>query len=116
MSAPKIESYKFGQMVINGKTHTNDVILLPSRVISDWWREEGHRLSEADLEEVLDARPEVLVVGTGANGLMKVPPGTRQAIKDGGIELKIAKTGSAWKLYNDEQQGHDTAGAFHLTC
>lgn len=116
MSAPKIEGYKFGQMVIDGQTHTNDLILLQGRVIPDWWREEGHRLSEADLQEVLDARPEVLVIGTGANGLMEVPPETRQAIEDTGIELKIARTDPAWGIYNNQQQRRDTAGAFHLTC
>ena len=31
--APKIESYRFGHIVIDGETHTNDVIILPERVI-----------------------------------------------------------------------------------
>lgn len=116
MNEPQIESYRFGRLVVDGEAYTNDLILLPNRVISDWWRERGHRLSAEDLEKVLEAQPEVLVVGTGAHGMMKVPAETRQAVKEAGIELKVTDTGDAWILYNDEQSQRDAAGAFHLTC
>jgi hypothetical protein len=116
MHAPEVESYRFGHMVVDGEEHTNDLILLPDRVVSNWWRDQGHRLSIADLDEVFNAQPEVLVVGTGANGVMQVPQETRQAIREAGIELEVAKTGQAWKRYNDLQQERATAGAFHLTC
>lgn len=116
MTAPEVESYRFGKMVVDGRTYTNDLILLPQRVIPNWWRDEGHRLSIADLEDVFDAGPEVLVVGTGAHGVMKVPEKTRQAIREAGIELKIADTGDAWRTYNDLRHRRQTAGAFHLTC
>jgi hypothetical protein len=116
MRAPEIDSYRFGHMVVDGEEYTNDLILLPGRVISNWWRAQGHRLSVADLDEVFDTQPEVLVVGTGASGVMDVPQETRQAIRDAGIELEVARTGEAWKRYNDLQDERAAAGAFHLTC
>lgn len=116
MSAPRVESYNFGHMTVDGERYTNDLILLPDRVIPNWWRERGHRLSTEDLEEVLDAQPEVLIVGTGAHGVMKVPQETRQAVENAGIELRIAETGEAWHTYNDLRDRQETAGAFHLTC
>ena len=116
MSAPKVESYEFGRMVVDGRTYTDDVILLPDRVVPDWWRDQGHRLSIEDLDDVLAAEPEVLVVGTGANGMMTVPRETRQAVEEAGVELKVARTGEAWHSYNDLQNKRRTAGAFHLTC
>lgn len=116
MSAPQVESYSFGEMVVDGEAYTNDLILLPDRVLPNWWRDQGHRLSVADLEEVLDAQPEVLVVGTGAHGVMEVPQETRRAVEDAGIALEIAQTGDAWRTYNDLQEERRTAGAFHLTC
>jgi len=116
MSAPTVESYEFGRMVVDGKTYTNDLILLPERVVPGWWRDRGHRLNIADLEDVIDAQPQVLVVGTGAHGAMKVPQKTRQAIQEAGIELRIAETGDAWHTYNHLQDERETAGAFHLTC
>lgn len=116
MRGPEVESYRFGHMVVDGEEHTKDLILLPDRVISNWWRDQGHRLGANDLEAVLDAQPEVLVVGTGASGAMTVPRETREAIREADIELKVAQTGQAWRLYNDLQEERATAGAFHLTC
>jgi hypothetical protein len=44
MAAPKIESYRFGEIVIDGRRYSNDVIIYPDRVDGKWWREEGHSL------------------------------------------------------------------------
>ncbi len=116
MTEPQVQSYSFGRMVVDGEEHTKDLILLPDRVIPNWWRDEGHRLSADDLTPIFDAQPEVLVVGTGANGAMAVPRETREAVEEAGIELKGARTGEAWRMYNELQGRRTTAGAFHLTC
>jgi hypothetical protein len=116
MSAPQVESYEFGRMVVDGQAYTRDLILLPDRVIPNWWREQGHRLSPEDLQAVFAAQSKTLVVGTGAHGRMKIPLETRQAAQEAGIELRIVATDRAWRLYNDLQKSRKTAGAFHLTC
>ncbi|MCX7681642.1 MAG: Mth938-like domain-containing protein [Anaerolineae bacterium] len=112
----RIQSYRFGHMVVDGEVYTRDLILLPDRVVANWWREEGHRLSTADLQEVVTTAPEVLVIGTGAYGMVRVPQETREALQRAGIEVHIARTGEAWQLYNELQERKRTAGAFHLTC
>ena len=116
MSAPKIEDYRFGQMVVDGKPHTRDLVLLPNRVMANWRRKEGHRLAVADIQVVIDAAPEIAVIGTGAYGRMRVPQKTRRALRAAGIDLRVARTGNAWGVYNDLRERHATAGAFHLTC
>jgi len=116
MEGPEIEDYQFGRMVVDGELHTQDLILLPDRVVANWWRKEGHRLDVEDLREVLDAAPKVLVVGTGAYGRMKVPEGIRQTLEAASIELRAARTGEAWRLYNDLRERQRTVGAFHLAC
>jgi hypothetical protein len=63
-----IDSYRFGQIVVNGQAHHKDVIILPDRVVGGWWRKEGHLLSLDDLQAVIEAAPEVLVVGQGQTG------------------------------------------------
>ncbi len=115
-SQPRVEDYSFGHIRIDGQDYTADVIILPDRVIADWWREEGHSLSMDDLGAVVAAGPAVLVVGTGANGLMRVPDQTLQALKDTGIEVIVERTGSAWQTYNRHSQQRATAAALHLTC
>jgi len=116
MAPPHIESYRFGRMVVDGKSHIRDLILLPDRVVANWWRKEGHRLLPDDLGEVLAAAPEVLVVGTGAFGMMRVAPETEEALRSAGVELRVAPTEEAMRIYNDIRERRRTAGAFHLTC
>ena len=116
MGAPEIQDYQFKHMVVDGAQYTRDLILLPDRVVENWWRKNGHRLGIEDLREVLDAGPKVLVVGTGAYGLVKVPRETRRAVEAAGIQLRAARTGKAWRLYNELREQQPTAGAFHLAC
>lgn len=116
MAAPRIDSYRFGQMVVEGQVHTRDLILLPGRVLSGWWRREGHQLHPDDLTEVIATRPAVLVVGQGALGRMVVSPEARQALHDAGIRLIAMPTGEAVREYNQLREKEKVAGAFHLTC
>ena len=112
-----IDAYAFGSMTVDGKTYRKDLVLLPGAVRADWWRQEGHSLSPADLGEVFAARPEVLVVGTGAFGAMDVPDETQAALEAAGIALVAEKTAEAVGRYNDlVAAGRRVAGAFHLTC
>ena len=61
----RIEGYRFGRVLVDGEEQTKDVIVLPERVLTNWWRAEGHGLVLADLEEVLEELPAHLIVGTG---------------------------------------------------
>ena len=51
-----IDEYAFGRMVVDGKTYRKDLILLPEGIREDWWRDEGHSLSKADLTDVFEAK------------------------------------------------------------
>ncbi|KPV62031.1 MAG: hypothetical protein AOA65_2069 [Candidatus Bathyarchaeota archaeon BA1] len=112
-----IDSYDFGQIVIDGRRYTKDLIIFPDRVRDGWWRREGHRLDVVDLKEVLQEKPEVLIVGTGYSGLMRVPPETKDYLKSRGIELIAQRTEQACKTYNRHLQlRRRVVAAFHLTC
>ena len=116
-AAPRISAYKFGQIEIDGQTYTSDVIILPAGVTPDWWRKQGHSLHSEDLALVFEASPEVLVVGQGAHGLMKVPDDTLARLQQAGIEAVCLPTALAVQAYNQRcQQGQRTAAALHLTC
>ena len=60
---PRIDSYEFGRIVIDGQEYTSDVIILPEGVRGNWWRQEGHVLKPGDLSTVLAAGPKALVIG-----------------------------------------------------
>jgi len=114
-----IEFYDFGVMVVNGKRYTSDLIVFPEKVLGRWWRREGHQLCLEDLKEVFNQTPlpEVLVVGTGYSGLVKVLPEVEEALKRQGIMLIIQPTKEAYKTFNELlRAGKRVVGAFHLTC
>jgi hypothetical protein len=116
MTAPRIESFRFGHIVIDGQTHNKDVIILPDLVIGGWWRREGHALHPDDLQTVLQAAPQTLVVGQGTDGMMRVSPGTLQALQAAGIELIAQPTDQACQTYNRMRKEKIVAAALHLTC
>lgn len=112
-----IELYSFGNITIYGKTYTADVIIYPGKVDSAWWRKEGHYLQVADLADVIKAKPEVVIIGTGYSGVMVVPKETISHLESRGIEVHVERTGKAVELFN-KVQGKDkiVIAALHLTC
>ncbi|UCF96635.1 MAG: hypothetical protein JSV89_15860 [Spirochaetaceae bacterium] len=111
-----IDSYSFGSITIDGKNYSSDVIVYPDRVDSSWWRKEGHNLCLEDIEEVLRYRPEVLVIGQGKPGLMKVGKELTKQLRQRGIEVRSGPTAKAVRLYNELSTGKKIVAALHLTC
>jgi hypothetical protein len=112
---PVIEGYGFGHVRIDGREETRDVIVLPGRVVRDWWRKDGHGLVLDDLEGVLDELPGRLVVGTGAYGRLRPDPAAIETLRSRGIEVEALPTAEAVDRYA-ELDPRTTAAALHLTC
>ena len=112
----RIGSYSFGRITIDGRPYTSDVIIYPERVDASWWRKEGHRLQLADLGEVLSEPPEVLVVGCGASGLMKVTPEVERKAAELGIRLVVRRSAEACEEFNRLAGERRTVACIHLTC
>ena len=111
-----IDSYHFGQIVINGRKYSSDVIVFPDRVRDNWERKIGHQLSLEDITEAINESPEVLVVGTGASGLVEVLPEVRQVAEAQGIELIVEATDKACHTYNQLCHSQKLIAVLHLTC
>jgi len=111
-----IDSYEFGRIVVDGQAYTSDLMILPDRVDAGWWRKEGHSLCVEDIEQAMSANPDVLVVGTGADGLMKVQDDTREYVKSRGTELIVERSEEACRLYNEVSKQARAVAALHLTC
>ncbi len=111
-----IESYSFGSIVIDGKQYTSDLKIIDGRVVPDWWRKDGHSICEADVADILAARPDVLILGAGAYGAMKVPKAFRELMESHNIDLIAAPTEQAVRTYNELCQTKNVAAGFHLTC
>lgn len=113
----QIDSYSFGVMKVDGTVYRDDLIIFPGRVKSGLWRKEGHSLAIEDLDDVLSFKPEVLVIGKGASGLMEVPASTVKLLQQQSIEVVAENTIQACNIYNEQvEKGKKVVGAFHLTC
>lgn len=111
-----IESYSFGMIVIDGRAYTSDVLITSRGVRSGWRREQGHLLQWKDLDDVLAEKPEVLVVGSGWSGMMKVHEEVLRLAKERGIRLVVQPTASAVETFNGMAGQKNVAAALHLTC
>jgi hypothetical protein len=113
----EIDSYKFGEIEVGGKIYTGDIKIVAGAVISNWWRREGHVLASCDIEEILSDPPQILVVGMGLPGFMKVDGELRDRLAASGTSLIEEPTPNAVATFNRlTRSGGKVAGAFHLTC
>jgi len=112
----RIEHYSFGKITIQGKEYTSDVIIYPDRVDASWWRKEGHYLQKPDLTDIVAAKPELLIVGTGAHGVMTVPESTIAFLESHNIAVLVERTDKAVELFNNQPTGKKVIAALHLTC
>jgi hypothetical protein len=112
----RITHYSFGRITIDGKTYTSDVIIYPGRVDPAWWRKEGHYLQPVDLADVAAAKPDAVIIGTGASGVMQVPGETVRFLESRGMEVRVALTEKAVEMFNNSPKDKVVIAALHLTC
>lgn len=117
MGIMQITAYHFGRLTIDEREYDKDVLLVPPRIVFPWWREHGHRLAVGDLGEVFDYDPDVLLVGTGSYGAMKVLETTRREIIERNVRLEVFTTQVACERFNAlSGEARRVAAALHLTC
>jgi hypothetical protein len=111
----RLEDYSFGRLTVDGQEHTRDLIVLPGRVVPDWWRREGHSLAMDDLDEVVDELPARLVLGVGAQSQLRPDPAVIAELERRGVKVECLPTDAAVRRYGElDERG--TAAALHLTC
>ena len=115
--ALKIGTSSFGLIVIDGKQYTSDLIIYPDGHVKDtWWRESSHRLSIDDIGELVESAPELIVVGTGVNGMMKPVMGLGELLSEKGIEFVSLPNQKAIEIFNELSSEKRVGACFHLTC
>jgi hypothetical protein len=111
----RLEGYSFGRITVDGKEHTRDLIVLPDRILANWWRRDGHSLALEDLAEVETELPPRLILGCGANGRLRPPAAVLDELRSRGIDVEAVPTEEAVRRYRESDQ-RQTAAALHLTC
>ncbi len=113
----KIDDYSFGEIEVDGDKYSEDLIIYHDNVESSWRRKEGHSLYKEDIEDILENPPDILIIGRGAQGRLRLLPETRRALEDKGVKVEDKKTERACKRFNKlVEEDEDVAAALHLTC
>jgi hypothetical protein len=110
-----LTDYSFGSLRVDGERHSKDLIVLPHRVVPDWWRRKGHSLAMEDFDEVIDELPDRLILGCGAHARLEPPPAVLDELRARGVEVEAMPTADAVRRYG-ELDPERTAAALHLTC
>lgn len=112
-----IETYSPVNLRINGIDYKEDVKIIGDKVIPRWWRKNGHKIEEEDIDDIFNADPNILVVGTGYAGNVCISHRVAVKAKTRGIRLISEKTPKAVETFNYLLSNRTSvSGAFHLTC
>ncbi len=116
------QSYEFGKIVFNNTAYKKDIYITTSGAVKQrsefCWKTfgTGHILSKDELEENLDKNTELLIVGLGANSVLKIQPEALKYLESKKIKLIAEDTPTAINTFNKLQYKQKTFGIFHLTC
>ena len=112
-----IEKYTSGLIVVNNKTYHQDLKIIQGQVVDNWWRKTGHLVDVNDMKDVLDASPDIVVIGTGYAENMRMSEDLTSETRHRDIKLVAEDTYKAVQTFNELfSKGKNVSGVFHLTC
>jgi len=76
-----------------------------------------HRIGSWEVEKLLSSKPEIIIIGNGQSGVLKVTDEVRKKIEAASAELKILLTPAAIEEFNKlYQEGKKVNCLIHTTC
>lgn len=94
-----ITGYDSGWVEINKQRYSNNLIVLPNQLIQDWKPTNFQSIQAEDFEEIAALKPDVVLLGTGAQHQF-IQPKLCAALTKVGISLECMNTSAACRTYN----------------
>ncbi len=108
-----IDDYEFGKYIIDGKQYEYDIKIINNKI--SFWHDHGLKLD--DVKDLVKAKPEIIIIGTGYSGVLNVSDDIIDYINKNKIKLIIKKTKEACNEFNKlNGEKKKTACIFHGTC
>lgn len=117
-----INNTKFGSVTIDDIKYGQVLIIGPKVVEREAKRLNElfgttHKIGEWEVEELLKGKPEIVIIGTGQSGVLKVDKKVENEIKEKVNNLIIKKTPRAVAEYNKlTKKGKLVNALIHTTC
>jgi hypothetical protein len=110
-----IESYSFGKITIKGEDFEDIKII--DDIVTPWHAAEHHTVTEQDILDLIENKPDYIIIGTGASGLVYVKNDVIQKIEQKNIKLIIESTKKACEEFNRlKTEGKKVNAILHSTC
>lgn len=110
-----IDFVKFGEVMVDGNVYYSDMIV--------WWDGEkefiakDHILDMEIFARLLRKNPDIVVVGTGQHGMVRVSDEVRHKAKDKGIKIFEETSAKAADIFNSMiASGKNVVAYIHTTC
>ncbi|MGX6604740.1 Mth938-like domain-containing protein [Micromonosporaceae bacterium Da 78-11] len=118
--SPQVSAVSWGHMDVDGLAPGKDFKLYPGGGRAWDWSETGTRhhpgVQPADVEELLAAGAEVVVLSRGMDLQLEVDPRTLEWLGERGVEVHVGETTEAVRTYNELALSRPVGGLFHSTC
>jgi uncharacterized protein len=95
----RIDAYQGGLISINGEHYTSSLIISPGKVIPDWPPSAFTDLASQHIEQIIQLKPEIIILGTGQQ-LYFPAPELIARIFEFEIGFEVMDTGAACRCYN----------------
>jgi len=117
----KITSFNFGFIVVDGKQYICDMVILPDGTVKE--REPGrgrlgsHKITAEEIERLQIAEPDVVLIGSGTNGMAKLTEDAELRWQQPDSNLEVLLSPQAVEKFNQLiSEGKRVAALFHITC
>lgn len=94
-----IQSVEQGRIRIAGQNYTESLLVLPDHIVPDWGPRSVDELSSHLLTQLLEHRPEIVILGTGERQVFPSPR-LFVSLMDVGVGYEVMATGAACRTYN----------------
>ena len=119
---PYINSTTFGSITIDGKKYEQVLIVGDQVKERDYLKLKdihttSHVVGEWELAELLSNQPEIILIGNGQDGILKVSAEVKDIIEKAGVILIVDLTPGAIITYNVlVKDGKRVNALIHTTC
>lgn len=111
----RINKTSFGSITVDGRTHPYDIWIFADGSVRR--RDRNHEFALEELRMLLNGDPEILIIGTGQAGCVRVHQAVVEEAHRRGVEILSAETPRAVREFNRAvRAGKRVAAAFHVTC
>ena len=117
----RIEGTSFGSITIDGKTYDHDVLIRLDGTIAKRKKKlskklygTSHVVSEDEAKFVFEKGSELLVLGSGQEGNVRLSPEAETYFTKKGCKVVIQPTPEALRVFNNARG--KKIGLFHVTC